>query len=138
MSKLNLMKQFMNTFVGNGLHLVIKDKNYFHVHTIEIIQKTDDSCPIKETPVGDYFLRLLVRDEKSREASILCNWGEQLIQNLLEHSISAREAGYAVIMMIRSPLNANSWLLLWGDKLQKTIRTENPIETPPITIDYID
>jgi len=116
MSKLELMKRFMNTFVRNDLHLIIKDKNRFYVHTIEVFQKTDDSCPIKGIPIGDYFLRLSAKDEDNREASILCSWSEQLIQNLLEHAVYAREAGYKAITMVRSPLAENDWLLMWGDK----------------------
>jgi hypothetical protein len=116
MSKLELMKQFMNTFVGNGFHLIIKDKNRLQIHTIEIFQKTDDTCPLKEIPIGDYFLRLSARDENNRDASILCSWSEQLIKNLLEHATYAREAGYNTITMVRSPLNENNWLLIWGDK----------------------
>jgi hypothetical protein len=116
MNKLELMKQFMSTFVGNGFNLIIKDKNRLHIHTIEIFQKTDDTCPLKEIPVGDYFLRLSARDENNRETSILCSWSEQLIKNLLEHATYAREAGYKAITMIRSPLNQNNWLLIWGDK----------------------
>jgi hypothetical protein len=122
MSKLELMKRFMETFVGNGFHLIVKDKNYFRVHTIEVFQKTDDSCPLKEIPMGDYFLRLSAKDENNREASILCDWDEELIKNLLEHAVYAREAGYNAIMMQRSPQSPNSWLLLWGDKLENAIK----------------
>lgn len=117
MSKIDLMNKFMNTFVGNGFHLIIKDgQNCLLVHTIEIIQKIDNSCPVKEIRVGDHFLRLLVRDEKDREASILCNWNEQLLQNLLNQSIHAKEAGYKKIVMLKaSPNDSNNWLLTWGD-----------------------
>jgi hypothetical protein len=115
MSKLDLMKQFMNTFVGKGFHLVIKDKNKFYVHTIEIFQKIDDSCPLKNIPLGDYFLRLSVRDENDRDVFILCSWSEQLLQNLLEHAVHAKEAGYDAITMVRSPLETDGWLLMWGD-----------------------
>ena len=117
-----MMKRFMSTFVGKDLHLVIKDGGYLLVHTIQIIQKTDETCPLQEIPIGDYFLRLLVRDENDREGSILCNWSEELIRNLLEHSVYAREAGHKLIVMQRSPQNPNDWLLVWGDKLQETIR----------------
>ena len=123
----------MSTFVGNDLHLVIKERSYLLVHTIQIIQKTDETCPLREIPIGDYFLRLLVRDENDREGSILCNWSEELIGNLLEHSVYAREAGYKVIMMQRLPHNPNGWLLLWGDKLQETIRLQELSPLPYIS-----
>ena len=133
MSKIDLMNEFMNTFVGNGFHLIVKDdENRFLVHTIEIIQKIGDSCPVKEIPVGDYFLRLLVRDEKDREASILCNWNEQLLQNLLDQHVHAKEAGYDKIVMLRaSPNGPNNWLLAWGgrsiDSPSETLRRPQPL-----------
>jgi len=35
MSKLEIMEKFMYTFVGNGLHLIIKEQdNSYIVHTI--------------------------------------------------------------------------------------------------------
>ena len=56
MKKLTLMKRFMKNFVGKNFRLIIKDKDgTFKVHTIEIMQKTDDTCPAKDIPVGDYF-----------------------------------------------------------------------------------
>lgn len=121
MDKLNLMKKFMETFVGNGFNLVVKDGNYFRVYKIEIFQKTDESCPLKGVPVGDYFLRLWVRDEDGRNATILCDWSEQLIQSMLEHAAYAKEAGYNILMMQRAPQNLDGWILMWGDKLQKRI-----------------
>jgi hypothetical protein len=133
MGKIDLMKQFMNTFVGNGFHLIIKDdESRFLVHTIEIIQKIDDSCPVEEIPVGDYFLRLLVRDEKDREASILCNWSEQLLQDLLDQHTNAEEAGYKEIAMLKaSPNNSNNWFLAWGSgpesKVSETLQRPLPL-----------
>ena len=54
------MCRFMNNFIGKGVNLVIKEKDgTFFVHTIEIMQKTDDTCPVKEIAVGDYFLHSL-------------------------------------------------------------------------------
>ena len=127
------MKKFMNTFVGNGFHLIIKeDENCFLVHTIEIIQKIGNSCPVKEVPVGDHFLRLLVRDEKDREASILCNWSEQLLQNLLDQHVHAKEAGYNKIVMLRAlPNDPNNWHLAWGgrsiDSPSETLQRPQPL-----------
>lgn len=139
MSKIDLMKKFMNTFVGNDFRLVIKDDgNCFTVHTIEIIQKTGNSCPVKEVRVGDYFLRLLVRDENDREASILCNWSEELLQNLLDHYIHAKEAGCKEIVMVRDPsLNdPNNWLLLWGVELESPVRLETLQKPHPLAYIY--
>ena len=133
MGKIDLMKQFMNTFVGNGFHLIIKDgEGCFLVHTVEIIQKIDDSCPVKEIQVGDYFLRLLVRDEKDREASILCNWSEQLLQDLLDQHTHAKEAGYKEIAMLKAPPNnSNNWFLTWGSgskrKTSETLQRPQPL-----------
>jgi hypothetical protein len=136
MGKIDLMRKFMNAFVGNGFHLVIKDYgSCFLVHTIEIIQKIDDSCPVKEIPVGDYFLRLLVTDEYNREASILCNWSEQLLQNLLDQHLHAKEAGCNKIVMFRtSSNNPNSWLLTWGDE---TMDNQPETSQKPQPVGYI-
>ena len=118
--KIALMKKFMTTYLGNGIHLTIKDGgNRFRVHTIQIMEKTDESCPVKQLDVGDYFLRLLVRDENSGEASILCNWSEQLLQNLLENYINAKEAGCTEVTMIKGDPNPDEWLLLWGPEYQE-------------------
>lgn len=123
MNKIELMKNFMNTFVGNDFHLIIKEgESHFIVDTIEVIQKIDDSCPVKEVPVGDCFLRLWVRDENGREASILCVWSEQLIQNLLDHYVFAKEAGCKEIMMLRNPNDPENWILVWGNGLEKSVR----------------
>ncbi|MBC7130143.1 hypothetical protein H5T51_02840 [Candidatus Bathyarchaeota archaeon] len=129
MEKLELMKEFMQKFVGGGFHLIIKDENYYRVHTIEIYQKTDDSCPLKDLPIGDYFLRLLVMDKQGRRAALLCDWSPQLLQNLLKHYKYAKEAGYNVILMQQSPINPNDWIILWGDNIQNKIDTK-PAETP--------
>ncbi|MCZ2809313.1 MAG: hypothetical protein O2V44_08165 [Candidatus Bathyarchaeota archaeon] len=119
--KKNLMKKFMNAFVGNGVHLTIRDGgNHFTVHTIQIMEKTDESCPVKELEVGDRFLRLLVRDENNGEAAILCNWSEQLLQNLLENHTHAKEAGCTEILMQKGdPNNPDNWLLLWEPEYQE-------------------
>ena len=112
--KKNLMKKFMNTYVGNGIHLTIRDgRNHYAVHTIQIIEKTDESCPIKQLRIGDYFLRLLMRDENNNEAAMLCNWSEQLLQNLLENYTHAKEAGCTKITMLKGYPNPDNWLLLW-------------------------
>jgi hypothetical protein len=118
--KKTLMKKFMNTYVGNGIHLTIKEgKNHFRVHTIQIIEKTDESCPIKQLQVGDYFLRLLVVDESNNEASILCNWSEQLLQNLLENYTNAKEAGSTEITMVKGGPSPDNYFLSWGPEYQE-------------------
>ena len=108
------MKEFMNAYVGNSVHLNIKDQgNHFKVHTIQVIEKTDESCPVKQLQVGDYFLRLLVRNENNDEAAILCNWSEQLLRKLLENYTHAKEAGATEITMLKGDPNPDNWLLLW-------------------------
>jgi hypothetical protein len=117
MSKLQLMKQFMNNFVGKGFHLLIKEANdTFQVHTIEIMQKTDNTCPIREIPIGDYFMRLTATTEEGNEAAIICNWTEELLQNLMNDYKDARDADATSITMCRDTItnNANQWLLMWG------------------------
>ena len=118
MNNLDLMKDFASTFVGDDFYLIIKSGEIgVIVHTIEIIQKTDDTCQIKEIPIGDYFFRILAVDVNNRQAYILCNWSEQLIQNLLTQRVRAKEAGFNRIIMTRESQNdANNWALMWGDR----------------------
>jgi len=118
MSKLELMEKFMHTFVGNSFHLVIREReNGFLVHTIEIMQKVDESCPVKEILMGDYFLHLIAKNQHGQEASIVCNWSQQLLENLLENYKTAKEAGRTCIKMSRNPMtnDPNDWILSWGD-----------------------
>jgi hypothetical protein len=121
MSKLELMEKFMKTFVGNGFHLIIREKeNSLLVHTIEIMQKVNETCPIKDISVGDYFLHLLATDLHGAEASITCNWSRELLQNLLENYRVAKEAGQKEIAMFRNPLtnDTSGWMLAWGNREQ--------------------
>jgi hypothetical protein len=118
MNKLKLMQQFTKNFVGKGFHLLIKEKDgTFQVHTIEIMQKTDDTCPVKEIPVGDYFLHLEATNQEGNDASIVCNWTEELLQNLLDSYKDAKDADFSHITMFRDPISkdANKWLLIWGN-----------------------
>jgi len=126
MGKLELMEKFMKTFVGNGFHLIIRELgNSFLVQTIGIMQKVDETCPIKHLPLGDYFLHLIVLDQHREKASMVCNWSEELLQNLLENYELAKEAGMNEIAMVRNPLtnDMNSWMLMWrnGEQL-KTVQ----------------
>jgi hypothetical protein len=117
MSKLELMKKFSSTFVGNGFHLVIREGgNSFLVHTVEIMQKTDETCPVKGIPVGDYFFRLVAVNQDGKEATIVCDWSQELLQSLLENYKSAKEAGQTHIEMFRNPMtdNPNDWMLKWS------------------------
>jgi hypothetical protein len=122
MNKLELMQQFISTFVGNNFHLLIREKEgTFKVHTIEVIQKTDDTCPVKEIPVGGYFIHLIAADQHGNDASIVCNWTETLLQNLLDTYKEVRDADFSQITMYRDPFSSdpNKWLLLWGsDRLE--------------------
>jgi hypothetical protein len=116
MSKLELMKKFSSTFVGNGFHLVIRENgDSFLVHTIEIMEKTDETCPVKGIPVGDYFFHLVAENQHGNEASIVCDWSQELLQSLLENYRSARESGCTHIEMFRNPLtnDPNDWMLKW-------------------------
>ena len=116
MDKLDLMKDFASTFVGDDFYLIIKSGDTgVIVHTIEIIQKTDDTCQIKDIPIGDYFFRILAVDVYNRQAYILCNWSEQLLQNLLSQHTQAKEAGFNKIIMSKETPAADSWALMWGD-----------------------
>jgi hypothetical protein len=131
MSKIELMKNFARTFVGDDFYLIIKtDQASVLVHTIEIIQKTDETCKIKEIPIGDYFFHILAVDADNRQAHILCNWSEQLLQNLLTQRIHAKEAGFNKIIMAQETPASDNWVLMWGDtsanshkeKLQKPLQ----------------
>ncbi len=117
MRKLVLMKKFMKTYVGKGLHLVIKERaGSFRVHTIEIMQKTDESCPVAGLPVGDYFLHLLAADGQGKDVSIVCDWSDDLLKSLLANYKEAKDAQYTQITMFQDPLSSspNKWLLTWG------------------------
>lgn len=131
MSKLDLMKMFSSTFVGNGFHLIIRENgNSFLVHTIEIMQKIDETCPVKEIPIGDYFFHLVAESQLGKEASIVCNWSQELLQNLLENHKAAKEAGLTHIEMFRNPMtnDPNNWMLTWGNLKE---------EPKPMQITYI-
>lgn len=131
MTKLELMKKFMNTFVGNGFQLTIREKgNSFLVHTIEIIQKVDETCPVKDIQVGDYFLHLIVTDQHGMEAAMVCNWSQELLQNLLENRKLAKEAGQTQIAMVNIQ---NSWMLTSGSREQPQPQTMQPAQVAYIS-----
>lgn len=116
------MKRFMRHYVGRGCCLVIRERDgVFRVHTIEVMQKIDDSCPVRDIAVGDYFIHLVATNQRGKEASIVCNWTDDLLKNLLESYKEAKDAQYSEITMFRDPLSndGNSWLLSWGDKIQE-------------------
>jgi len=116
MKNLDLMKDFASTFVGDDFYLIIKsDNTSVIVHTIEIIQKTDDTCQIKDIEIGDYFFRILAVDVDNNQAYILCNWSERLLQNLLKQRRRAKKAGFNKIIMARETPGADSWVLMWGE-----------------------
>ena len=117
MKKLTLMKKFMKSFVGNDFHLFIRERDgNFKVHTIEIMQKTDETCPVKEIPIGDYFIHLVATNTEGNEASIVCDWSEELLKNLMTNYKEAKDAQQSQVTMFRDPLSAggNRWLLSWG------------------------
>jgi hypothetical protein len=122
MDKLELMKKFSSSFVGDGPHLVIREgPNGFVVYTIEIMQKTDEACPLKTIAVGDYFFHLVAKNQDGKNASIICDWTPELLQNLLDTYAAAKEAGHTFIEMFRNPLtgNANDWILKWDSLPQR-------------------
>jgi hypothetical protein len=122
MKKIRLMKKFMKNFVGKGINLVIKEKDgTFKVHTIEIMQKTDDTCPVKGIAIGDYFLRLVATNPQGREASIVCNWTDDLLENLITRYKDAKDANSSEITMFKDPqsINSNNWLITWSDRKQE-------------------
>ncbi len=122
MRKFKLMQQFMKNFVGKGFRLLIKEKDgTFQVHTIEIMQKTDDTCPIKEISIGDYFLHLVATNHEGNEASIVCDWTEELLQNLMEGYKGAKDTDFSQVTMCRDPMSndENKWLLMWGNDPQQ-------------------
>jgi hypothetical protein len=133
MNKLELMQQFMNTFVGKDFHLLIKEREgTFQVHTIEIMQKTDNTCPVEEISIGDHFLHLIATDLRGNEAAMVCNWSEELLQNLLDAYKEARDADFSNITMCRNHLcndnDNNQWLLIWGNNNSEgQAKTSSPI-----------
>lgn len=135
MSKIDLMKNFASTFVGDDFYLIIKtDNTRVLVHTIEIIQKTDDTCQIKDIPIGDYFFRILAIDADNRQLHILCNWSEQLLQSLLTQRLQAKEAGFNKIIMAKEKPNADSWVLMWGDA---SVNSHKEKLQQPLQLTYI-
>jgi hypothetical protein len=128
------MKDFASTFVGDNFYLIIKSGNTgVLVHTIEIIQKTDDTCQVKDIPIGDYFFRILAVDVDNRQAYILCNWSEQLLQNLLLQHNQAKAAGFNRIIMAKETPTADSWVLMWGD----TAVNSHTEKEKPLQLKYI-
>ncbi len=136
MEKLELMKNFASQFVGQDFYLIIRDYDTsVLVHTIEIIQKTDDTCQLKDIPIGDYFFRILAVDADNNQAYILCNWSEQLIQNLLTQHNRAKKAGFNKIVMAReTPSDPNSWILVWGEE---AVASSNKTTTDSKSLEYI-
>lgn len=124
------MEKFMRVFVGNGIRLMIREREgRFVVHTIEIMQKVDEACPVKEVSLGDYFLHLVAADEQGNEASIVCNWSQELLENLLENYEAAREADCSQIVMFREPFSndPNRWIITWGNNEKQPERETAPI-----------
>jgi hypothetical protein len=122
MKKLTLMKQFMKNFVGKNFHLLIKEKEgTFKVHTIEIMQKIDNTCPVKEIPIGDYFIRLGATNQEGNDAQIICDWSDDLLKTLMANYKEAKNAEFSEITMFRDPISGdqNKWFLSWGDSASR-------------------
>jgi hypothetical protein len=125
MKKLTLMKKFMQNYVGKGIHLIIKEKEgNLKVHTIEIMQKTDETCPVKNISVGDYFLHLVAINPQGGEASIVCDWSDDLLKSLIANYREIKDAECTHITMFKDPssCDANKWLLTWGNEGQINVR----------------
>jgi hypothetical protein len=130
MENLELMKDFASTFVGEDFYLIIRTgESAVLVHTIEIIQKVDDTCQIKDIPIGDYFFRILAVDVDNNQAYILCNWSEQLLQNLLTQRLRAKEAGFNKIIMAKESPRADSWVLMWGEAVLNAETAQKQTQT---------
>ncbi|MGD6933849.1 MAG: hypothetical protein ACQCN5_06565 [Candidatus Bathyarchaeia archaeon] len=117
MKRLTLMKKFMQNYVGKGIRLIIKENNEtLKVHTIEIMQKTDNTCPVKNIPVGDYFIHLLATNPQGNEASIVCDWTDDLLKDLMANYKDAKDANASQIVMSKDVFSENSekWLLTWS------------------------
>ena len=128
MKKLGLMKEFMKNYVGKGIHLIIKEKNEtLEVHTIEIMQKTDNICPVKDIPIGDYFLRLVATNPQGKEAAIVCDWTDELLKDLMANYKDAKDANSSQITMTRNmlPDDSDRWLLTWNANIEE--EKEDPI-----------
>jgi hypothetical protein len=137
MKKLTLMKKFMKEYVGKGLHLIIREKEgKFMVHTIEVMQKTDDTCPVEGLPVGDYFIHLKATDPHGDEASIVCDWSDDLLKSLLSNHKEAKDAECSEITMFRDPISQdpNRWMLAWsnGQSTQNGPNQAAPKKKDPI------
>ena len=124
-AKLALMEKFMKTFVGNGFYLILhQDEKYLIVNSIGIIEKTDESCPLKDVPIGGFFFQMVARNEEDQEASILCNWSEEFIQNLLENYSLAKNAGCKEILLRKDLLSgdSNTLSIMWGNEIDRTLK----------------
>lgn len=131
------MKKFMKEFVGKGFHLVIKEKEgSFKVHTIEIMQKTNGTCPVEDLPIGDYFLHLLATNPQGNEASIVCEWSDDLLKSLLSNYKNAKNAECSEVMMFQDPTSKdpNRWMLAWdnGQSVQNAPSKVAPKKKDPI------
>jgi hypothetical protein len=125
------MKKFMQNYVGKGIQLFIQEKeDKFQVHTIEIMQKVDETCPVKDLEIGEYFLHLVAINPKGSEASIVCNWNDDLLKSLMTNYKEAKDAQYSQVTMFHDPLSddPNKWMLTWGNEL---------LEPKPDPIPYI-
>jgi hypothetical protein len=121
----------MQNYVGKGFHLIIQENHdKYKVHTIEIMQKVDETCPVKDIQIGEYFLHLVATTPRGNEASIVCNWSDDLLKSLMANYKEARDAQYSHVTMFHDPLSEdpNRWLLAWGS---------DPVEPKPDPIPYI-
>ncbi len=59
----------------------------------------------------------MATDPKGDEASIVCDWSDDLLKSLLSSYKDAKDAESTEIMMFQDPVSKdpNRWMLAWGN-----------------------
>jgi hypothetical protein len=98
------------------------------------MQKTDETCPVEDISIGEYFLHLVATNPQGNEASIVCNWSDDLLKSLMANYKEVKDAECSQITMFRDPASddANKWLLTWGNEGQACGQgvAQRPINDP--------
>ena len=76
---------------------------------------------VKDISIGDYFLHLVATNPQGNEASIVCNWTDELLKDLMANYKDSKDADFSQITMLKDPLSneSNKWLLTWGDNKEE-------------------
>ncbi len=71
----------------------------------------------------------LATNPQGNEASIVCNWTDELLRNLMTNYKDAKDANYTHMTMFKDPQSSDSnrWLLTWGDDIKEPGQTYTPI-----------